>query len=136
MPRTNYPTVFVSATPAELTDVSHPSGEVIASAAVPDGVYDMGVYEGFVVQITVWSVSGTSPTLDVVIQESNDGVNWMTLFSFTQFTAAGNKKFTIPHDATLGSAPILTAKFVRFTATVGGSATPTCITTVSFNPRG
>jgi len=40
-------------------------------------------------QIAVSAVSGTSPTLDVVIQETMDGTNYYDAYHFERITAAG-----------------------------------------------
>ena len=40
-----------------------------------------------VMQLNVTSVSGTSPTLDVVVQDTVDGTNWNTIATFAQATA-------------------------------------------------
>lgn len=42
-------------------------------------------------QLDVTAVAGTAPTLDVVLEDSLDGVNWNTLAAFTQRTAAGRQ---------------------------------------------
>ena len=41
------------------------------------------------VQLGVTAASGTSPTLNIVIEDSIDGVNWNTIGTFAQKTAAG-----------------------------------------------
>lgn len=41
--------------------------------------------------LDVASVSGTSPTLNVVVQDSPDGDKWYDLITFTQATQAGNE---------------------------------------------
>lgn len=42
------------------------------------------------VQIAVTAVSGTNPTLDLVMQESNDsGTNWETVYQFPRITSTG-----------------------------------------------
>jgi len=44
----------------------------------------------YVVQIPVTAVTGTNPTLDVVIQESDDsGTNWYDVYHFPRITATG-----------------------------------------------
>ena len=44
----------------------------------------------YVVSIPVTAVTGTSPTMDVDIQESDDsGVNWYTVYSFPRITTTG-----------------------------------------------
>lgn len=65
----------------------------------------------FEVQIT--AASGTTPTFDVVIQESNDGgVNWIDLYHFERITAIGNY-----HTPPL----YLTGSKIRYIQTVGGT---------------
>ena len=44
-----------------------------------------------VVYLFVTAVTGTSPTLDVVVQDSPDGTTWTNLASFTQVTATGEQ---------------------------------------------
>lgn len=49
-------------------------------------------YEKFTAQLVVSAASGTTPTLDVVIQHSIDGgTTWFTLMTFTQKTTTGNE---------------------------------------------
>lgn len=40
-------------------------------------------------QLDVTAVSGSSPTLDVVLEETFDGTNWSTVKTFAQMTAPG-----------------------------------------------
>lgn len=63
------------------------------------------------------AVSGTSPTLDVVLQTSPDGSTWTSVASSatTQLTAAGNAM----------SNALVDDDYIQVLATVGGSATPT-----------
>lgn len=52
----------------------------------------VGGFEGasqLVAQLEVTAASGTTPTLDVVLEDSVDGTNWHTLATFAQATAAG-----------------------------------------------
>jgi hypothetical protein len=49
-------------------------------------------YEKFAAELVVTAASGTSPTLDVVLQHSIDGgATWFTMTTFTQKTAAGSE---------------------------------------------
>jgi len=54
-----------------------------------------GTLEGYsavergIVQLNVTAASGTTPTLDVVIEDSVDGTNWNTFATFTQKTTTG-----------------------------------------------
>lgn len=61
--------------------------------------------------LTVSAASGTTPTLDVIVEHSHDGTTWATLGSFTQATAAGAETKTF--------SPI--RRHVRGKATVGGT---------------
>jgi len=68
---------------------------------------------GFQVTIPVTAVSGTTPTLDVRIEESFDGgTNWVTLYEFQRITATGSY-----------NSPILRAsgRHIRYIRTVAGT---------------
>lgn len=71
--------------------------ELLASGArtatgTGSAVCGFGKYEKFVFQLDVTAASGTTPTLDVVVQHSIDGgTNWYTVATFTQKTAAGEE---------------------------------------------
>ena len=67
-------------------------------------------------QLEVTAVTGTNPTLDVLVQDSIDGTNWATIGTFTQKTAAGLQVIDV---ATLFS------RRIRASWTIGGTATPT-----------
>lgn len=56
------------------------------------------------------AVSGTTPTLDVVIQTSQDGTTWRAAHTFTQATAIGQQRASFTVD-----------RFVRATWTVDGT---------------
>lgn len=65
------------------------------------------------VMIPVTAVSGTNPTLDVVVQESDDGgTNWFDVFHFPRITATG--VYRSPKMMLLGNR-------VRYVQTVGGT---------------
>ena len=63
--------------------------------------------------ISVTAVSGTNPTLDVQIQESDDtGTNWVAVYDFPRITATGVYR----------SAPtLLVGNRIRYVQTVGGT---------------
>ena len=42
-----------------------------------------------IAQLNVTAASGTTPTLNVVIQDTVDGTNWNTILTFTQAVAVG-----------------------------------------------
>jgi hypothetical protein len=60
--------------------------------------------------LDVTARSGTTPTLDVVIQTSHDGTTWRTAHTFTQATATGQQRAAFAID-----------RFVRASWTVGGT---------------
>lgn len=47
------------------------------------------------VQLNCTAASGTSPTLNVIVEATVDGTNWYQLVAFTQRTAAGVEQKTI-----------------------------------------
>lgn len=65
------------------------------------------------INIPVTAVSGTGPTLDVVIQESDDGTNWFDVWAFERITATG-----------IYRSPVIpwTGRQVRYVQTVGGTS--------------
>ena len=58
---------------------------------------DSGVIAGFGdastlrVQLNVTAAAGTTPTLDVVVEDTLDGMNWNVLATFGQKAAAGRE---------------------------------------------
>lgn len=64
--------------------------------------------------VIVTAVSGTNPTLDVVVQESDDsGTNWYDIYQFPRITATGQYRSPlIP----------LTGNRIRYVRTVGGTS--------------
>lgn len=71
--------------------------------------------------LSVGTITGTTPTLDVTIQHSADGTNWVTLCTFTQLTgASGNTaQHVFAAAATDYLRPLL--PYVRVTHTAGGT---------------
>lgn len=68
---------------------------------------------GFQVSIAVTTVTGTTPTLDVRVEESFDGgTNWVTLYEMQRITATGSY-----------NSPILraTGRHIRYVQTVAGT---------------
>lgn len=63
-------------------------------------------------QLNVTAASGTTPTLDVLIQDSLDGTNWNTVGTFTQKTAAARQVIDV-------TTPF--ADRVRVLYTIGGT---------------
>lgn len=54
-----------------------------------------GLVETMRAQLNVTAASGTSPTLNVVIEDSLDGANWNTIGTFTQRAAVGREVINI-----------------------------------------
>lgn len=67
----------------------------------------------YIVNIPVTAVTGTTPTLDVIVQESDDtGTNWFDVYHFPRITATGIYR----------SPPLtLRGNRVRYVQTVGGT---------------
>jgi hypothetical protein len=57
--------------------------------------FDLGDAEQIVATLDVSAASGTSPTLDVVIEDSADGSVWNTLATFTQKTTIATEVLRI-----------------------------------------
>lgn len=68
-----------------------------------------------VVQLNVTAIAGTTPTLDVKVEDSVDGTNWNSVQAFTQVTAAGRLVLRI-------TAPF--SDLLRVSWTIGGTAGP------------
>jgi hypothetical protein len=90
----------------------------IASAAITTTTTTATINPNFgisySVNIPVTAVSGTSPTMDVDIQESDDtATNWYTVYSFPRITAAGI--YRSPKLSLQGNR-------VRYVQTIGGSS--------------
>ncbi len=86
------------------------SGAITANGN--SGAVDVSDVEKIIIKTVVSAVSGTSPTLDITIKDSDDGSTWDTVESLTQITAAGtvNTRLTKP-----------TRRYIRVDWTVGGT---------------
>lgn len=75
--------------------------ETLVSSAARTASGDSGTLDGWGaadslrIQLDVTAVSGTSPTLDVVVEDTLDGTNWNTIGTFAQKTAAGREVVNI-----------------------------------------
>jgi hypothetical protein len=86
------------------------------SASGQSGTLDLSTFLEAVALLNVTAVSGTSPTLDVKFQTSDDGSDWYDLgSSFTQATG-----ITKPAALKLTNF----GRYVRAVYTLGGSASP------------
>ena len=72
---------------------------------------DIWVYS-HLISVNVSGVTGTNPTLDVIVEESNDGLNWKRVYEFARITANG-----------VYNTPLmkLTGSRIRYVQTVGGT---------------
>lgn len=88
------------------------SAAITATATSASIVNDKG--NGFQVTFPVTAVTGTSPTLDIRIEESFDGgTNWVTLYEMQRIIATGSY-----------NTPILRAsgRHIRYVRTLGGAS--------------
>ncbi len=91
---------------------------IAGAAAYISETIDVGPFIEMIGFVLVNSHSGTNPSLDIKLQFSPDGKNWMDSGdAFTQITTSDTltlKRFTA-----------IFGKYIRFVATVGGTNTPT-----------
>lgn len=75
--------------------------------------------------LNVTAASGTTPTLDLTIQDSPDGVTWYNRQAFTQVTGATTQSQRIEYFG----------RFLRVNAVIGGT-TPSFTFSVKANIKG
>ena len=80
---------------------------------------------GAVGHLHVTAASGTTPTLDVIIQHSTDNATWVDLITFTQVTAAGKERIEVTGTVN---------RYVRAIYTIGGTG-PSFTFAVAFARR-
>lgn len=100
----------------------------VASAAITATATSTGITNnqgnGFQVTFPVTAVSGTSPTLDIRIEESFDGgTNWVTLYEMQRITAIGS--YNTPILRAMGAT-------IRYVRTISGT-TPSFTMAISRN---
>lgn len=78
---------------------------------------------GGVAHLHVFTVSGTTPTLDAKVQHSTDNSTYADLITFSQKTAAGSERATVPGTVN---------RYTRAIRTIGGSSTPTFTYAIAF----
>lgn len=78
------------------------------------------------IQLDVTAASGTSPTLNVVVEDTLDGTNWNTVGTFAQRTAAGREVVNI-------TTPFADRLRVRWT--VGGTTPSFTFSVVAYYGR-
>lgn len=85
-----------------------------------------------VIHVVVGTVTGTSPTLDIDIEVSADGTNWLLLDEPAQLTTTNDTE-TIPFkliEAGTNGGQLM--PYIRATKTIGGTDTPTFNNTTVF----
>jgi hypothetical protein len=83
---------------------------------------EFGGASTFRAQLQVTAASGTTPTLDVVIEDTLDGANWNTVATFTQKTAVAREVVNVlPAKAESGTFSPLFADRLRVRWTIGGT---------------
>jgi hypothetical protein len=91
--------------------------EQVVSSAVRTTSSDSGTLSGYGpaqsirAQLNVTAASGTTPTLDVVIEDTLDGTNWNVVGTFAQKTAVGREVINVT---------ALFSDTVRIRWTIGG----------------
>ncbi|MDQ3760981.1 MAG: hypothetical protein M3460_04580 [Actinomycetota bacterium] len=86
--------------PAQGSTIGYAEETVVTSAA-RTATGNSGTLSGYGgantlrAQLDVTAASGTSPTLDVVIQDTLDGTNWNTVGTFAQKTATGREVINV-----------------------------------------
>lgn len=75
-------------------DTLHASAARTASGS-GTAVFGFGKAAMIRAQIQVTAASGTSPTLNVVLEDTLDGTNWNTIGTFAQLTAAGREVINV-----------------------------------------
>lgn len=118
MDKTSYP--FSPARPAPqeyLKNYALLNAKTVAASA--DGAAVQLTYPGksdIHIKVQSGDVSGTNPTLDVLIQESlNGSTGWVTIATFVQITAADQVQF---------QKVTKTKPYIRYSHTLGGTMSP------------
>ena len=91
-------------------------GDIASSVITTTGTsatFANNLGNGFQVNVAVTAVTGTTPTLDVRVEESFDGgTNWLTLYEFQRITANGSY-----------NSPVMraTGRHIRYVRTITGT---------------
>lgn len=101
------------------TSVTFLTDAARASSGSSDSQATLSYRSGFF-ELRISNVSGTLPTLDVVIQTSQDNTNWKDLYAFDRQEVVATVLYGVPNDTEWGF-----GNYLRINYTIGGSATPT-----------
>lgn len=86
--------------------------EAARTASANGPAVEVEGYSKVICHLNVSASSGTSPTLDVKIQDSADGANWTdTGAAFSQSTTTGIKRLVVTD----------VSRYIRAVATIGGT---------------
>lgn len=88
-----------------------PSASRISSGSSVNSIYS-GENSEAIVYLDITDVSGTTPTLDVVIEDSIDGTNWDNIETFTQASTTGRQIKRIGNFS----------RYMRINFTIGGES--------------
>lgn len=72
---------------------------------------DVSAFEALILTLVTSSTTGTSPTLNIIVQDSDDGTTWYTHTTIAEITADGTVITRIDKFR----------KFVRYNMTIGGT---------------
>lgn len=100
-----------------------------AATSAASASHEVGGYRDLIVWLTVTAVSGTLPTLDIVIQHSPDQLNWAPLATIPQVNVATTQSVSI------GGVDTPFGQYIRALYTVGGSGTPTVTFSLSVTAK-
>ena len=109
--------MFVTSVFAANAVVTFQSAASKTTSSTTTGV-DCLNYKEMWICLLVSNVSGTSPTLDMVMQCSNDNASWIDLVSFSQVTVADTLYLYVPSDSTNHDG---FGRYVRGSYTIGGT---------------
>lgn len=83
----------------------------------------LGSFDKLAIQIVAEQPGGTTPTITVAMEHSNDQRNWVSKSTLTSGTAVSTSAPTVVVATDSGSTPTLA--FVRFAVSMGGTS-PAC----------
>lgn len=106
--------------------VSLVAAGTVQTASTAGSAFDTGPDGGSLeVEVTVTAATGTTPTLTVVVESSQDGTNWTTLGTIGANGYAAGTTATAPTNFTAAAGPIRAVfprgQFVRARSVIGGT---------------
>jgi hypothetical protein len=101
------------------------ASSTITASGTSTAVVLPAYYNCWVGFVSVGTITGTTPTLDITIQHSSDGTNWVSLIAFAQLVSGSASTTTHKFAAAATDYLIPLLPYCRISYTIGGSATPT-----------